>query len=70
MRKVYILNFTPKYCPQCGKEMTWKQSDIQDWQAQCSHTCKPCGTKFQYVTGEKIVKLASINGDMEQYLEY
>lgn len=65
---VAILSFAPKHCPNCGIETGLTDRD-PDWRAMASHSCQECGTQYQRVETDDILKAATTaGGDLAQYV--
>lgn len=66
---VALFNFTPSHCPRCGKDFgNWDRYGRQDFFAGCAHTCPGCGLHYAYAPGERLLAVASEDGDMGRYV--
>jgi len=64
---VYLISFSPKYCPNCGLVL---QVDRFDFQGSTSMSCT-CGARFCYAPKEKLVRLADeLGSDLPMYEEH
>jgi hypothetical protein len=64
-----LFDFRPNFCPNCGKEITWKGPyAAQDFFAHASHACLTCKLLYQLAETENINGAATKSGgDLEQY---
>jgi predicted nucleic acid-binding Zn-ribbon protein len=67
MSDLYVLNFEPTYCPNCGHEFGKFDSDFY---SPCSMSCPACGVHFQYANTPEILEAADkAGGEMRYYVE-
>lgn len=60
---IMILDFMPKHCPNCGKEITIDKDKYlrQDWNINCSFVCT-CGLNYQLANADDILEAATRSG--------
>jgi hypothetical protein len=59
---IAILDYEPRFCPNCGKVFPCNQDSHQDFNAYCSFVCPKCGACYQKATSTSILETAGANG--------
>lgn len=55
--EIFLLNFLPKCCPSCGRQLHFDRMTTQDFFAGASCTCPNCNAHFKYIGGDKLQTL-------------
>jgi hypothetical protein len=75
---IYLCNEWPTFCPKCGEWPTFcpkcgdegRTGNTSDFFAGASHSCRKCGTHYQYVAAHKLIAAATaVGGDLARYAE-
>lgn len=59
---LYLIDFPPRYCPNCGYEACWTFDSQKDFRNGRSYSCVICQTRFCYVEREKLIETADAAG--------
>lgn len=68
MTNIALLNFIPRHCPECGRNLV--QVDHGDFRQGRSHACGhgSCTFKYQYVLGPLLLEEAALHGDLHVHV--